>query len=773
MKCGRSRLLPFSIRRYAATLRQQVGLSPRFDDLAFCHQRLKQITEQAQRLTALDDERLQTEARDLAGTSASPHELATATFALVREVSHRVLNQRPFDVQILAGLAMLDGNIIEMQTGEGKTLAAVAPAVTHALSGRSVHILTFNDYLARRDAEWMGDIYRFFGLRVGYIQQHMTTEERRHAYAADVTYATAKEAGFDFLRDGLVFDEGQLVHRRLDVAIVDEADSILIDEARIPLVIAGGVEGASDPVQHLTRVVGELAADTDYIVDAENRTVHLTDIGLDRAEALLGGLVLHDADQLETLVALNAALHAATIMRRDVDYIVRHGRVEIVDEFTGRVVDDRHWPDGLQAAIEAKENVRPSTEGRILGQVTLQHFLGQYQHLAGMTATAVVSASELLEVYGLNVRAIPPNRPCRRDDRDNLVFADGAARDAAVIEEIRRVHESGRPILVGTASVAASEHLASQLLDAGIACNILNAWRDAEEAMIIADAGQPGRVTISTNMAGRGTDIRLGGSDESGRDTALRLCGLYVIGTNLHESRRVDSQLRGRSGRQGDPGASCFFVSLTDDLMQTHRLHELIGSSATASAGVHGPIDDPRVLREVDRIQRIAEGWSYDVRRALLDYGQITEQQRQFVYQARREALQQASTSAAGLQHLVVLDELWAEHLALVAEIREGIHLVGVGGMSPVQEFTREVITAFDGFFEQVDERLASRDTADIPQQRGPSSTWSYLLEDDVFENRIAAALVGNRDIGFSAGAALMGPLLAIWAWLRRRQRRQ
>lgn len=757
-----------------ARLRRRLTHDHRLDDLAAFDARLHAIGQAEAGLTRMSDADLRREAASLRQRAESglPVEAVTvAGFALVREVARRVLGQRLFDVQILGGLALFDGHITEMQTGEGKTLCAVAPASVHALLQRSVHILTFNDYLARRDAEWMGDIYPFLGLRVGFVQEGMDFEVRRLAYAADVTYATAKEAGFDFLRDGLALDESEFVHRRLEVAIVDEADSILIDEARIPLVIAGSTESDRGSPERLAHLVTRLEAGSHYEVDVERRTVHLTDDGIDRTEELLGGLRLHDEANLQYLVELNAALYAAALMRRDVDYIVRGGGVEIVDEFTGRVVEDRHWPDGLQAAIETKEGVNRSTEGRILGQISLQHYMSQYDHLCGMTATASTAEQEFLDVYGLTTKVVPANRPCVRIDHDDAVFSHAEAKLEALTDEICAVQATSRPILVGTRSVAESESLAEHVRHAGVSCSVLNAKRDAAEARLVADAGRSGAVTISTNMAGRGTDIRLGGADESERDAVVALGGLLVIGTSRHESRRIDDQLRGRAGRQGDPGASRFFVSLDDELMETHRLQELIPKRHWPASQSH-PVEDPRVLHEVARIQRIAEGWSFDVRHALVQYSQVLEQQRHAVYEYRRSVLTGDTEPHTRLPHLLAIDVVWADHLAEIAEVREGIHLVGVGGMSPTQEFARQVIAAFADFYERVgklhDEQLSSDHSL-----RGPSATWSYLVDDDIFENRVAAALVSNRDIGFSAGAALMGPLLALWAIIRRRQRRR
>jgi preprotein translocase subunit SecA len=740
--------------------------------------------------------------RERARAGVSLDDLCVQLFALVREAAHRTIGLRPFDVQILGGLALHAGKVIQMQTGEGKTLAAVAPVALNALRGSGVHVLTFNDYLARRDAEWMGPIYRFLDLRVGFVQEGMSPEERQKAYQADVTYVTAKEAGFDFLRDALVFEPGSLAQRPFHMALVDEADSILIDEARIPLVIAGTTGEPWGQSEHVAAIVRRLVPNQHYMVDYEGQTVYLTDAGIDRAEALLGRGSLHTLENLPLLTEVNAALYAAALLQRDVDYIVRHGRVEVVDEFTGRVVKDRHWPDGLQTAIEAKEGLRRSPEGRILGQITLQHFLKQYPRLCGMTATAEPAADELWEVYGLRVQVIPSNRPCIRVDFPDLVFTHQGAKLSALSAEVVQAHATGRPILVGTLTVEESERLAARLRGAGVSCSVLNAKRDEQEARIVAQAGRLGAVTISTNMAGRGTDIRLGGTDGAEEEQVAALGGLYVIGTNRHESRRVDDQLRGRAGRQGDPGSSRFFISLEDDLLQHHGIEDLFPEGYQPPRQ-HDPVDSPVLRRAIDHAQRVVERRNADVRQALWSYSQVVEQQRRIVGEKRRgiltgmerlgilrervpEAYERAvrllgPEAAADLERrltLAAIDECWADHLAAVAEVREGIHLVAVGGLLPLEEFQKSVVRAFERMGDAVRDRLVQRFSAleitaegvdlDAARLRGPSSTWTYLEADVAFEDRLAVALISQRNIGFAAGAAASGPLLLLWALVSR-----
>ena len=743
-------------------------------------------------------------ARVLAGIPLS--DVAVQVFALVREVASRTIRLRPFDVQILGGLALHEGKIVQMQTGEGKTLTAVAPVVLNALQGKGVHVLTFNDYLARRDAQWMGPIYRFLGLCVGFVQEGMLPEERRAAYRAEVTYVTAKEAGFDYLRDALAVEPGAVVHRPFNMALVDEADSILIDEARIPLVIAGNTQDQLGEPERLVTIVQQLVPDQHYVVDYEGRTAYLTDDGLDRAEELLGCGNLHTMENLPLLTELNAALYAAAFMRRDVDYIVRHGRVEIVDEFTGRVVEDRHWPDGLQAAIEAKEGLGRSREGKVLGQITLQHFLEQYQHLCGMTATALAAADELRAVYGLEVRVIPPNRACIRVDYPDIVFTHKEAKQRAIVEQVVQVHATGRPVLVGTLTVQESEQLATGLRKVGISCSVLNAKRDDQEARIVAQAGKLGAVTISTNMAGRGTDIRLGGSDGAEEDRVITLGGLYVLGTNRHESRRVDDQLRGRAGRQGDPGLSRFFISLEDDLLQHNGMDDLI-PARYKPARQWNSVDNPMIRRQIAHAQRVVEGRNFDIRQALRSYSHIVELQRRIVYKERRRLLMgeerseilrkrvpelyervcglvgiEAAVDLERRLNLYALDRCWADHLATAAEIRDGIHLVAIGGLSPVEEFQKRVAQSFEHTRHSVEDRIIERFTTlevtadginlDAVGLRGPASTWTYLMQDDALKDPIAAALLSRRHIGFAVNAALTGPFLILWMLLRRFQRR-
>ena len=729
--------------------------------------------------------------------SGSPLDAIQApAYALVREVARRTLGLRPFDEQVLAALALQRGAVVEMQTGEGKTLAAVMPAFLNALGGRGVHVLTFNDYLARRDAEWMGPIYRALGLSVGWVAGGLTPAERRRAYAADVTYVTAKEAGFDHLRDLLTRDPTDLVHRPFHFALIDEADSLLVDEARVPLVIAGALERAASASVPMAEVTASLVSGVHFSVDEYGRNVELTEAGYEHVERAMGGVSLVAEENYGLLTELHCALHARVLLRRDVDYLVRDGRIEIVDEFTGRVVEDRHWPDGLQAALEAKEGLARRGDGRILGSMTLQHFLRAYPRRCGMTGTARDAAEELDEFYGLPVAVVPTHRPMIRVDADDVVFTHREAKEAAVVEEVRRVHATGRPVLVGTLTIVESERLAARLREWGVECRVLNARNDEMEAHIVAGAGALGAVTISTNMAGRGTDIRLGGEDESERAAVVALGGLYVIGTNRHESRRIDLQLRGRAGRQGDPGTSRLFVSLEDDLLVRYGVDALI-PAGRRPPDQEAPIESATVRREIARAQRIIEGQNLEIRRTLWRYASVVEESRQRVH-ARRQALllgleapdiwadegapHEALVSAAGaeavrgaevLVTLAHIDRAWSDFLSFVADVREGIHLVGLGGQDPLSRFKVQAAEAFEAMQDDVADSVraslaqiqpgaAGLDLSHLAL-KGPASTWTYLVNDDPFRNQLGAMLMGPGKTTFAVGAAMFaGPLLIL-----------
>jgi preprotein translocase subunit SecA len=783
------------------------------DDLTDFGAPLSAIAGLEPELRGLDEAGLAARARalrDQARGGVPLDALQAPLYALVRESARRALGQRPFDVQVIAALALHRGAVVEMQTGEGKTLAAVMPAALDALAGRGVHVLTFNDYLARRDAEWMGPVYRALGLSVDWVGGARTPAERRQAYAADVTYVTAKEAGFDHLRDLLAREAAALVHRPLHFALVDEADSILVDEARVPLVIAGSVERTITSARRMADLVAALEPDAHFDTDEHGRNVELTEAGFERAEELLGSGNLLAEENYALLTELHCALHARVLLRRDADYIVRGGRIEIVDELTGRVVEDRHWPDGLQAALEAKEGLERRADGAILGSMTLQHFLRSYPRLCGMTGTARDAADEIDEFYGLPVVVVPTHRPAVREDGEDVVFTHREAKEAAVVAEVRRAQAAGRPVLVGTLTVAESERLAARLRAEGVAGEVLNARNDSMEARIVAGAGAAGAVTISTNMAGRGTDIRLGGADEAGGDAVRALGGLYVIGTNRHESRRVDLQLRGRAGRQGDPGTSRLFVSLEDDLLVRYGVDRLIPDKARPLAQ-DAPIESAVVRSEIARVQRIVDGQNREIRRTLWRYASVVEDNRRIVHRRRQALLlgeeepdvwrqegerYDALVRAAGLDAvrraetevtLAHIDRAWRDYLAFVADLREGIHLVGLGGQDPLSRFKVQAAEAFTAMQQDVEDSVraalagivAGAGGIDVSRLavKGPSSTWTYLVNDDPFRNQLGAQLTGPGKTTFAIGAALFAtPLLLLLGvvdrYFRKRPRR-
>lgn len=684
-------------------------------------------------------------------------------FAIIREVARRTVGMEPYDVQLLAGLALFDRKMVEMQTGEGKTLAAVLPACLRALSSQGVHILTFNDYLAERDAAWMKPIYSFLDLTVGHVVQGMDFRQRQAGYNCDVTYVTAKEAGFDFLRDQVCTDPERLVHRAFAFAIVDEADSILIDEARVPLVIAGPTDETIPDLDQLADLVRRLRSGRDFDVTDGWRSVSFHPAGLDRIERELGCGDLYEEQNVALLTRLNLALHAQVLLRRDVDYLVRDGAIHLIDELTGRVAENRRWPYGLQAALEAKERLPIRPQGRILNSVTLQHFLQMYAGISGMTGTAREAAEEFQEFYRLMTVVIPPNRPSVRRDLPDQIFATKAAKQRALVQEIQTLHEQGCPVLVGTASVEESEELASLLLQRRCPCQVLNAKNDREEAAIIAEAGSVGAITISTNMAGRGTDIRLGGSDEHDRDRVIQLGGLRVFGTNRYESRRIDNQLRGRAGRQGDPGETRFMISLDDDLIHRHGLGDLVSDLPRQTTT--DLQDDPRFAAQIAHVQRVIEGETFEIRRTLRKYSFCPEQQRQTIQERRQRLLrgQEFSSLLAEKQPEIYerlvqdygettvrnverkfaieqIDRCWSNHLALMAEIRDQIHLMSMAGFNPLDEFNRQVTKAFRETTSRIDRDVVAKMLAfnwrtgigeDIAAINGPSSTWTYMINDN------------------------------------------
>ncbi len=559
-------------------------------------------------------------------------DLLPEAFATVREASQRTLAMRHFDVQLIGGIVLHQGKIAEMKTGEGKTLVATLPAYLNALTGKGVHVITVNDYLARRDTEWMGQIYTFLGLSVGTILHGLDDTERKAGYGADITYGTNNEFGFDYLRDNMKFEREALVQPDLNFAIVDEVDSILVDEARTPLIISGPAEKSTSLYYQVNGIIPSLKRERDFSIDEKARSVALTEEGVASAEKILKVENLYDPKNIELLHHINQALKAHTLFKRDVDYIVKDGEVIIVDEFTGRLMPGRRYSEGLHQALEAKENVKIENENQTLATVTFQNYFRMYDKLSGMTGTADTEATEFKKIYDLDVMVIPTHQPMVRTDNPDAIYKTKREKYEAVLDEIEELHTKGQPVLVGTISIDVSEGISKKLKKRGIPHSVLNAKNHEREAEIVSMAGQKGTVTISTNMAGRGTDIVLG-------EGVTDLGGLHIIGTERHESRRIDNQLRGRSGRQGDPGSSRFYLALEDDLLRIFGGERITGIMERLGLEEGEPIEHNLISRAIENAQSKVEGHNFDIRKQLLEYDDVMNQQREVIYQQRREAL--------------------------------------------------------------------------------------------------------------------------------------
>ena len=586
-------------------------------------------------MQAMNDEQLKAQTAAFRQRLAQGEELDSLlpeAFATVREASIRTLKMRPFDAQLIGGIVLHQGKIAEMKTGEGKTLAATLPGYLNALTGKGVHVITVNDYLARRDTEWMGNIYRFLGLSVGTILHGLDDNERLAAYGSDITYGTNNEFGFDYLRDNMKFDKESLVQGELNFSIVDEVDSILIDEARTPLIISGPAEKSTDLYYQINNLIPRLNKETDYTIDEKARSAILSEDGVAKSENLLQVDNLFDPKHIELLHHINQALKAHTLFKLDVDYIVKKGEVIIVDEFTGRLMPGRRYSEGLHQALEAKEGVKIENENQTLATVTFQNYFRMYNKLAGMTGTADTEAAEFKKIYDLDVVVIPTNMPMVREDFPDAIYKSRREKYDAALDEIVELHKKGQPVLVGTISIDVSEGLSKKLKKRGIKHEVLNAKNHEGEAEIIAQAGQMGAVTISTNMAGRGTDIVLG-------EGVTKLGGLHILGTERHESRRIDNQLRGRSGRQGDPGSSRFFLALEDDLLRIFGGERITGIMEKLGMEEGEPIEHNMISRAIENAQSKVEGHNFDIRKQLLEYDDVMNQQREVIYRQRREAL--------------------------------------------------------------------------------------------------------------------------------------
>ncbi|MCJ7803036.1 MAG: preprotein translocase subunit SecA [Desulfobacterales bacterium] len=621
-------------------------------------------------ISPLSDDQLRAKTSEFKGRverGESIEEILPEAFAVVRETAKRTLGERHYDVQLIGGIVLHEGKIAEMATGEGKTLVSTLPAYLNALKGEGVHIVTVNDYLAKRDSQWMGVIYQFLGLSVGVILHELNDQERKKAYHCDITYGTNNEFGFDYLRDNMKFTLEDYVQRDLNYAIVDEVDSILIDEARTPLIISGPAEESTDKYYKINRIIPSLKQGKDYQLEEKSHTAFLTEEGVAHVEKLIHIENLYDPRNIETLHHVNQALRAHTLFKRDVDYMVKDGQVIIVDEFTGRLMPGRRWSDGLHQAVEAKENVKIENENQTLATITFQNYFRMYKKLAGMTGTADTEAAEFRKIYNLDVMVIPTNMPLMRTHYADVIYKTEDEKFRAVVKEIKELYQSERPVLVGTISIEKSERLSQLLKKQGIPHNVLNAKHHEREAEIIAQAGRAGAVTISTNMAGRGTDILLGGNPkflaktfldeepteetmkkahqkalgivQKEKEKVIQVGGLHVLGTERHEARRIDNQLRGRSGRQGDPGSSRFYLSLEDDLLRIFGSERISNIMGRLGIEEDQPIEHGLVTKAIESAQRKVEAHNFEIRKHLLEYDNVMNKQREVIYSQRREVL--------------------------------------------------------------------------------------------------------------------------------------
>ncbi|MEK7193865.1 MAG: preprotein translocase subunit SecA [Patescibacteria group bacterium] len=744
---------------------------------------IKKINSIEPALEKLTVEKLGLESEELkkrVQNGAGPDEVLAEAFALAREAARRTLGQRHFDVQLVGGIVLHQGKIAEMLTGEGKTLAATAPAYLNALTGKGVHIITVNDYLARRDTVWMGQIYNALGVSVGcltheaaylydptytdekdkerdvlggfkVVQDYLRPVSRKEAYLADITYGTNHEFGFDYLRDNLAYDLKDQVQRGNHYAIIDEVDSILIDEARTPLIIAAPDAESSEFYRIFSRVVSQLKKEDDYLVDEKLKSVSITDEGINKVENILKIKDLYSPQTLRLVHYLEESLKAKALFHRDKNYVVKNGEIIIVDEFTGRLMHGRRYSGGLHQAIEAKEGVAVKQESRTYASITIQNYFRLYEKISGMTGTAQTSAEEFHKVYNLEVISISPNKPMIRRDLSDLIYKNSEAKYRSVIDEIKKRHSLGQPILIGTASIEHNELLSKLLKQVGVPHEVLNAKNHEREGEIIAQAGKLGAVTVATNMAGRGVDIIFGGNpplaDEAQK--VREVGGLFVLGTERHEARRIDNQLRGRSGRQGDPGESQFFLSLEDDLLRIFGGERIKSLMESFNLPEDQPIESRLVSKVVNEAQKKVEGFNFDARKHLLEYDDVLNKQRTAIYKKRQELLEQKTPA----QILAMLDMLWMNNLESMEVLRESVRLRAYGQHDPLVEYRREssilfkeMMAGFDKWLEENKERLA-----DSVQRIGEGETKTQDSQQKIAPNANRSTLYADKKIGRNA----------------------
>jgi preprotein translocase subunit SecA len=797
--------------RKIISLRDRIEGQLIISDLTPFRNHLQRIHKIQKRLQMRTDKQLTQYSRRimrLTNQCNNPEKFIDIFYTLVSEAIRRTLNVEPFDEQIIGGIALHKGYLIEMQTGEGKTFTAIFAASFNALRKQGVHIITFNDYLAKRDALWAQNAYTLLGFSCAYIQESMSAQDRKNAYNADITYMTARECGFDYLRDSLCYSVSDQVQRPFSYAIIDEADSILIDESRIPLVIAdSGADSAQEiDLFAIADTVKNFKEYDDYNLDPCSRNIYLTENGLLKCETMLRCENIYENGNHHLLSAIQSALHASFLLHKDKDYIVRNNQIAIVDEHTGRIAPNRRWPDSLHKAVEVKEGITSSLHSRILNTITLQHLFRLYPVLCGMTATAQDSWEEFKVFYNLDIVVLPNHKPCIRKDFNDNLFATKEEKYNAILDDICAHHSNRRPVLAGTQTIIESEYIAQKLKERSIACTILNAKNDSEEATIVANAGKSDVVTISTNMAGRGTDIKLGPDSPENYQLVKTNGGLHVIGCGRFESRRIDNQLRGRSARQGDPGSSRFFMSLEDDMFRKYRLDELLPSrikKITADSKIQ---NQPLIMNEINRIQRIISGQNLDIKTDLYKYSVLLEHQRKLLFTKRDEILRTDSGSCFLKEHdpdtyrklcneisneellslcriirLSVIDNCWSDYIMAMLDNKDSIHLQRIGGQNPLFEYRKIAISLFETMLDDIDtmaielfKNLSPEEIRNQSFQKSlkiPSATWTYFISDNPFEQYRLIDIGTNAALSY--GALLTWPIFIIYAivkWIMKKR---